>query len=167
MINIVKSGEQVMNNRDILNRELINDLLVRLFNQILDIETQYMKAHDVADLSISELHLLDAISSSSHPTMSEVAQKATLTNGTITTAVKKLEDKKYVVRTKDEEDRRIIRVSLTAKGVRVCQVHQGFHDDMVSRVCDETQVLDDELLLKSLQQLLYFFEEVKERYIGV
>lgn len=155
-----------MNNRDILNRELINDLLVRLFNQILDIETQYMKAHGVADLSISELHLLDTISGSSHPTMSEVAQKATLTNGTITTAVKKLEEKKYVQRTKDENDRRIMRVGLTPRGIKVSRVHQEFHDDMVSQVCDESHVLDDELLLKSLRQLLYFFEEVKERYIG-
>jgi DNA-binding MarR family transcriptional regulator len=152
-----------MNNRDILNRELINDLLIRLFNQILDIETQYVKANGVEDLSISELHLLDTISQFSHPTMSEVAQKATLTNGTITTAVKRLEEKKYVVRTKDENDRRIIRVGLTPKAIKVCRVHQEFHDDMVSQVCNETKILEDEVLLKSLQQLLYIFEEVKER----
>ena len=40
-----------MTNRDILNRELINQLFVRLFNQILDIETQYMVGHGVEDLS--------------------------------------------------------------------------------------------------------------------
>lgn len=155
-----------MNNRDILNRELINDLLVRLFNQILDIEFHYMKANGVDDLSISELHLLETISRSSYPTMSEVAQKATLTNGTITTAVKRLEDKEYVIRTKDENDRRIMRVALTPNGVKACRVHQEFHDDMVSRVCEETTILGDEQLLMSLRQLLYFFDEVKESYLG-
>ena len=47
-----------MTNRDILNRELINQLFVRLFNQILDIETQYMVGHGVEDLSLSELHII-------------------------------------------------------------------------------------------------------------
>ena len=45
-----------MTNRDILNRELINHLFVRLFNQISDIEAQYMVGHGVEDLSLSELH---------------------------------------------------------------------------------------------------------------
>lgn len=52
-----------MTNRDILNRELINHLFVRLFNQISDIEAQYMVGHGVEDLSLSELHIIDAISS--------------------------------------------------------------------------------------------------------
>lgn len=155
-----------MNNRDILNRELINEILVKLFNQILHIESQYMKANEVYDLSISELHLIDDISSASNPTMSEVAKIATLTNGTITTAVKKLEEKGYVIRQKDDKDRRIMRVRLTPKGIKVGRVHQEFHDDMVSRVCDEANVMDDEILLQSLRRLLYFFEEVKEKYVG-
>lgn len=153
-----------MNNRDILNRELINDLFVKLFNQIIDIESAYMKAHGVEDLSISELHLLDAISSTSNPTMSEIAQKATLTNGTVTTAVKRLEEKKYVIRKKDEVDRRIMRVDLTTKGIKVNRVHKEFHDEMVSEVCDNSDVLDNEQLINALRQLLYFFEEVRDKY---
>ena len=144
-----------MTNRDILNRELINQLFVRLFNQILDIETQYMVGHGVEDLSLSELHIIDAISSLSNPTMSTIASQATLTNGTITTAIKKLEAKGYVKRRKDDNDRRIN---------RVCKVHRDFHEEMVSRVCEDSHVLDDELLIKSLQQLLYFFEDIKEKY---
>ena len=153
-----------MTNRDILNRELINHLLVRLFNQILDIESKYMVAHGVEDLSVSELHIIDAISSLSSPTMSTIASKATLTNGTITTAIKKLEAKGYVKRHKDQNDRRIIRVELTAKGTRVCKVHSEFHEEMVSRVCEDSDALDNELLIKSLQQLVYFFEDIKEKY---
>ena len=55
-----------MTNRDILNRELINQLFVRLFNQILDIETQYMVGHGVEDLSLSELHIIDQFAFKSH-----------------------------------------------------------------------------------------------------
>lgn len=42
-----------MTNRDILNRELINHLFVRLFNQILDIEGRYMSGKGIEDLSLS------------------------------------------------------------------------------------------------------------------
>ena len=153
-----------MTNRDILNRELINHLFVRLFNQILDIEAQYMVGHGVEDLSLSELHIIDAISSLSNPTMSTIASKAPLSTGTITIAIKKLEAKGYVKRRKDDIDRRVIRVELTTKGNRVCKVHHEFHEEMVSRICEDSHVLDDELLIKSLQQLVYFFEDIKEKY---
>lgn len=153
-----------MTNRDILNRELINHLFVRVFNQILDIETQYMVGRGIEDLSLSELHIIDAISSLANPTMSTVASRATLTNGTITTAIKKLEIKDYVKRRKDENDRRIIRVGLTSKGNRVCKIHREFHEEMVNRICEDSDVLEDELLIKSLQQLVYFFEDIKEKY---
>lgn len=153
-----------MTNRDIVHRELINDLFVKLFNQILSIETVYMKAHGIEDLSLSELHLIDAISTTANPTMSEIANKATLTNGTVTTAIKKLEEKKYVLRKKDKKDRRIIRVDLTPKGTKVCRVHHDFHDEMIDQVCQNSNVLDDELLIRSLRQLTYFFEEIKEKY---
>lgn len=164
MINLEKWVGLLMTNRDILNRELINQLFVKLFNQILDIEAKYMVGHGIADLSLSELHIIEAVSSLAMPTMSTIASQATLTNGTITTAIKKLELKGYVKRYKDKNDRRINRVELTAKGNRVSNVHREFHEEMVSRVCEDSHVLDDELLIKSLQQLLYFFEDIKERY---
>ena len=153
-----------MTNRDILNRELINHLFVRLFNQILDIEGRYRSGKGIEDLSLSELHIIDVISSLPNPAMSNIASKATLTNGTITTAIKKLEVKGYVKRRKDDLDRRIIRVELTTKGNRACKVHREFHEEMVNKVCEDSHVLDDELLIKSLQQLVYFFEDVKEKY---
>ena len=121
-----------MTNRDILNRELINHLFVRLFNQILDIEGRYMSGKGIEDLSLSELHIIDVISSLLNPAMSNIASKATLTNGTITTAIKKLEVKGYVKRRKDDLDRRIIRVELTTKGNRACKVHREFHEEMVN-----------------------------------
>ena len=121
-----------MTNRDILNRELINHLFVRLFNQILDIEGRYMSGKGIEDLSLSELHIIDVISSLPNPAMSNIASKATLTNGTITTAIKKLEVKGYVKRRKDDLDRRIIRVELTTKGNRACKVHREFHEEYMN-----------------------------------
>lgn len=110
------------------------------------------------------MHIIDVISSLPNPAMSTIASKATLTNGTITTAIKKLEAKGYVTRRKDVLDRRIIRVELTTKGNRACKIHREFHEEMVNRVCEDSDILDNELLIKSLQQLIYFFEDIKEKY---
>ena len=44
-----------MTNRDILNRELINHLFVRLFNQILDIEGRYMSGKGIEAVSYTHL----------------------------------------------------------------------------------------------------------------
>ena len=151
-----------MSNRDIVNRELVNDFLVKLFNQIIDIEQLYMVKNGIVGLSVSELHLLDTISTFTNPTMSEIAQKATLTNGTITTAVKKLESKGCLERKKDPNDRRIIRVIITNKGHQAISVHNEFHDDMVARICDEQTLVENDVFIKALRQLTYFFEETKE-----
>ncbi len=153
-----------MTNRDIVNREMINSLLVKVFNQILDIEVLYLRDRGISDISISELHLLEKICSFSNPTMSEVAQRATLTNGTVTTAVKRLEQKGYLVRKQDDQDRRIMRVNVTTKGLHAERIHHEFHDEMVARVCDDTDTLDNDILIGGLRNLSYFFEELEDEY---
>ncbi|WP_249029225.1 MarR family winged helix-turn-helix transcriptional regulator [Tannockella kyphosi] len=152
-----------MLNRDIINREVINELLVHLFNEILDIEQVFMKDRGIKDLSVIEVHLLGLISSIPTPTMSSIAKKATLTNGTVTTAIKKLEEKNCVERIKDKHDKRIIRVMVTSKGANACRVHQAFHDEMIGSICEDTDSLQDEHLIESLRKLCYFFEEIRDK----
>ncbi len=155
-----------MSNREIVNREMINTLLVKLFNQIIDIEEMYLLDRGVNDISLSELHLLEKICSFTNPTMSEIAKRATLTNGTVTTAVKRLEKKGYLMRKQDENDRRIMRVYVTNKGLQVERIHHDFHDEMVARVCEDTDALNNDMLINALRNLSYFFEELRDRYDG-
>lgn len=151
-------------NREMINREMINDILVKIFNQILDIEEQYMQFHNVTDLSLSEIHILDAIATMVQPAMSDIAQKSMLTNGTITTAIKRLETKKYVERYKDENDRRINRVRLTSKGLKAAQTYSKFHEEMTSAICAQNDLIENEELLQGLEKLSNFFITVKQQY---
>ena len=144
------------------NKQVINDLFVGLFNDILLLEERHLKKMGLHDLSLSEIHILEAIAQKENPAMGDVAQKVSLTNGTVTTAVKKLEEKGYAKRQRDLHDRRIIRARLSDEGWLAQKKHQTFHQRLVEQLCVDTDVLEDAALIDSLKKLLRFFKGLKE-----
>ena len=90
-------------------RRTLNELLVNLFNNILAIEEANLQNQHVS-LSMTEVHILEAIEKSDSNMMSAVAKYLMITQGTLTVSVSKLEKKGYVERIKDESDRRIVRL---------------------------------------------------------
>lgn len=138
------------------NRAIINELFVDLFNNILLLEGRYLKKMGINDLSISEMHILEAIGRKENPAMGDVAQQVLLTNGTVTTAVKRLEEKGYAERRKDDQDRRVIQVRLSDKERQDEAAHGQFHQMLLNEVCRSTDVLADESLINSLRGLQAF-----------
>lgn len=65
------------------NKQIINDFFVGLFNDILLLEERHLKKMGLADLSLSEVHILEAIAQKENPAMGDVAQQVSLTNGTV------------------------------------------------------------------------------------
>jgi DNA-binding MarR family transcriptional regulator len=78
-------------------KEVINELLVDVFNHILNIEGDILKKRGIK-LSMTEVHVLEAIRNTTVPTMGNVAQKLRVTLGTLTTSVNVLVRKDYVTR---------------------------------------------------------------------
>ena len=78
-------------------KDVINELLVEVFNHILSIEGQTLRERGVK-LSMSEVHVLEAINNSPTKTMGDVAKRLRITLGTLTTSVDVLVRKKYVTR---------------------------------------------------------------------
>ena len=99
--------------------EVLNTLLVQLFNDILHIEEKALRSTEFTDLSITEIHTIDAIGTEGNRTMGEIAHDLRITVGTLTTAINRLIKKGYVERKRIEEDRRVVIVSLTEKGKNV------------------------------------------------
>ena len=56
----------------------------------MDIQELYLKQGPFKQLSMSEMHVLEAVDKESSPSMSAVANHLNVTLGTLTTAVKKL-----------------------------------------------------------------------------
>ena len=76
-----------MNNK---TEEILNRLLVQLFNDILHIEEKSMKNTDFDNLSITEIHTIEAIGMEGNRTMGEIAHDLRITVGTLTTSINRL-----------------------------------------------------------------------------
>lgn len=136
---------------------ILNELLVDLFNQILSIQQDRLKKEGI-QLSLSEIHVLEAIQKVTPPTMSLIAKKLRITVGTLTTAVKRLVKKGYVSRYQDETDRRKVYLKLTQSALEVLKAHEQFHQEMIEAVLSETKDNQIPILIHSLSKLLEFFK---------
>lgn len=139
-------------------RRTLNELLVNLFNNILAIEEANLQNQHVM-LSMTEVHILEAIEKSESNMMSAVAKYLMITQGTLTVSVSKLEKKGYVERIKDESDRRIVRLRNTEKATAVLQVHDDFHKQMIDKIVNDLDIEEEQELLKSLYRVSQFFKE--------
>lgn len=142
-------------------RDVLNDLLVDMFNQILTLEENFLKERGIA-LSMSEVHTLEAIDKSVGKTMSEVAKRLRITQGTLTVNINRLTNKGFVYRVQDEKDRRIYRLKLTDKSRSVLDVHDVFHGKMIDQLVSKLSMNEKELLVESLSQLNLYFENLIE-----
>lgn len=143
-----------------MNKEskLLNEQLVKLFNDVLQIEEDTIKSGALADLSITELHTIETIGMYNERTMSDVAHDLEITVGSLTTAINKLIKKGYVERKRIEEDRRVVLVSLTESGKKVFDVHSVFHKEMIDEIMENFNGDELELLTKALGKVNKFFE---------
>ncbi|WP_347379509.1 MarR family winged helix-turn-helix transcriptional regulator [Clostridium saudiense] len=142
--------------------DVLNSLLVDLFNDILKIEGSVLKAGEFSDLSVTEMHIIEAIGCDREMTMTEVARDLEITVGTLTTAINRLINrlikKEYVERRRIEEDRRVVLIKLTGKGEEAFKSHKQFHDDMIKSIMEELPQEEEVVLISSLKRMVNFFE---------
>ena len=141
--------------------EKINEYLVDVFNQMLDIEESSLAQSQFKDLSIKEMHAIEAIGMYHELTTTEVANSLNVTVGTLTVAVNALVKKGYVERLKDVKDRRIVRLGLTSKGRLLYRLHRKFHEKLVKRTIEGMNEEEMAILVKGLHNLYNFLHEAK------
>ncbi len=139
-------------------RKILNELLVVMFNHILVLEQKNLQEKGVK-LSMSEVHTLENIEKSSSKTMSDVARLSLVTQGTLTVAVNRLQEKGYIKRTKDEKDRRLVRLQLTPKAKEVLKIHDHFHQEMIDSFVNDLKVHEDVNLIRSLEKIMDYFKQ--------
>ncbi len=141
------------------NLETVNDYLVSVFNDILTIEESELKKSQFNDLSITEMHTIEAIGMYKKKTSSEVAKELSITVGTLTVAINNLVKKGYVERLRSEDDRRVVKLGLTKKGKLLFRVHQHFHREMVKNILKGMEQEEEQALLRALKNLHDFLQE--------
>ncbi|MEW8955560.1 MarR family winged helix-turn-helix transcriptional regulator [Clostridium sp.] len=138
---------------------VLNELLVDLFNDILKIEQNALQEGHFKDLSVTEIHTIEAIGMYEGRSMSEVADKLNITVGTLTTAINKLIKKGYVDRKRLEEDKRVVLIELTKQGKLAYRIHEKFHKDMIRETISGLSEEEEHILINSLEKLSKFFKE--------
>ena len=139
-------------------KEIINELLVEVFNHILSIEAEALRKRGVK-LSMNEIHVLEAIEKTKEPTMSNLARRLRVTVGTLTTAMNRLVEKGYATRYRLPEDKRKVYISLTHKAHDVLRTHNEFHEEMINDAIKDMKLEEDEVLLQSLKNISNYFKK--------
>ncbi len=140
-------------------RECLNELFVQLFRDILIIEEKALKRGEHQNLTINDIHVIDAIGEEEPKNMSSVAKALQVTTGTLTISVNSLVKKGYVDRVRSEEDRRVVLVSLTEAGLRAHRAHKQFHEQMIGRIAGRLNPDESEVLAGALTDMIQFFKE--------
>lgn len=143
------------------NYEVLHDILVRLFQEILDIESKALITSEFKDISVNDMHIIEAIGEREPKNMSSVAKIMSVTVGTLTIAINSLVKKGYVHRERSEEDRRVVLISLTEKGKKANAHHMKFHDGMIQAVLKDLNEEQQEVLVKALMNLRTFFDSYR------
>ena len=135
----------------------INNVLVSLINEIWELEEKAIITDEFRDLTNNDMHVIEAIGTGDGGNMSSIARKLNITVGSLTTAMNGLVNKKYVERHRSEEDRRVVYVKQTQKGIRAYKHHEDYHRQMTQAVMDKLDEKEMPVLLKTLDALSEFF----------
>jgi len=140
--------------------QTFNDFLVNVFNSILKSEESLVRRSGAADISISELHLLDAVSRCRPPrnTVSDLAAALDITNPSVTVAVNKLVKKGCLAKERSGRDGRAVQITLTPEGAEINALHQEFHRRMVHSAAAHLSQEEKSALLSGIRKLSVYFD---------
>lgn len=136
----------------------INNLLTTVYSDIMRVEERELRKSEFKDISLRELHAIDAITMYEHKTSSQVANELMVTAGSLSIMVSNLVRKGYVMRINGEDDRRIIRLGLTDRGRLIYRAHDSFHRHMVKKFIEGFDDEQVEIIERALLNLRAFLE---------
>ena len=137
--------------------ETLNEVLVSLFRDVNDIEQKAIITSEFGDLTNNDMHVIEAIGIDEPKNMSTIARALSVTVGTLTISMNSLVKKGYVDRQRSSEDRRVVYISLSEKGVKAYYHHKKFHEQMIDSVVKELAEEELEALVKALTKLNTWF----------
>lgn len=144
------------------NRKIINDVLVHLFNEILQLEEEAIITEEYKDITNNDMHIIEAVGLEGG-NMSSIAAKLKVTVGSLTTSMNGLVNKGYTERKRGEKDRRVVNIYLTEKGRRAYHHHAEYHEQMTDAVMEALNEEEIGVLIKTLNGLSKFFLQYEKK----
>ena len=137
--------------------ETLNEILVHLFQDLMDIEGRCLITEEFSDMTNNDMHIVEAIGLGEAKRSSEVAKLMSVTTGTLTRAVDGLVEHGYVVRTRSDKDKRVVYLTLTERGKAAYEHHKRFHENMVANVKANLSEEELAILIRALNHLNEYF----------
>ena len=104
-------------------------------NHAMKVQEDFLKHGPFPELSLTEVHVIEAVSKEKFPTLSNVAKRLQVTVGTLTTNVKSIVKKGFLTKETYTKDRRFTILSITPKGYEALDYHDDFHKKLTD-ICD-------------------------------
>nr|WP_317282849.1 MarR family transcriptional regulator [uncultured Sellimonas sp.] len=142
--------------------KLINEILVHLSNEIWELEEKAIITEEFKDITNNDMHIIEAVGLGKGNNMSAIAKKLKITVGSLTTSMNSLVNKRYVMRERSEEDRRVVNIRLTKKGEKAYYHHENFHKKMTEAVVASLREEEIPVLMKTLDSLSKFFKSYRD-----
>ena len=139
----------------------LNTVLVRLFRNILDFEASAILNTEFKDISLNDVHVMEAIGIGERKNMSSIASALNVTMGSLTIAMNGLLRKGYVKRERGEKDRRVVFIELSEKGRRAYEGHMDFHREMVHGMLSNLTPQEIEAVTNALSKIDIWMQKSK------
>ena len=156
-----------MNDNSDISMRKIELFFADTLNNILRIEENTSIGRP-NDLTLKEIHVIEAIVKSmknNQPARaSDIATALRVAPGTLTSAIDLLEKKGYLTRTRDENDRRGVRIALTEAGEQARAQHQSFHRELANEILDVIGADDARIFIRSLSVIHSFYQKKESAF---
>jgi len=142
--------------------EKLNHFFVSCFYSILDAEQKAIEIMFDGKLSLKEVHVIDAVFRAKllgKNTFSHIASVLNIVLGTLTTSYTRLEEKGYLTKRQDQNDKRVFYIEPTPLGEYVNEKHNEFHQRMIAGIIETISGKDLDDLIHALDVLDKFFKE--------
>lgn len=146
---------------------LLNSLLVETFNEILKVEERSLRLATQETVTVTEMHILDAVETDEPRAISALAAASMVTVSTMTIAINRLEKKGLVERDRGAADRRVVRVRLTDRGRALAHAHQRFHRRMARAVAQRLSEEELDTLTSAMGNLRDYFRDEAKRALAM
>lgn len=156
---MVQTGDLEVSTIEKTTSRVLNEMLVKLFNNIMDAEEKAIITEEYKDITNNDMHIIEAIGIEEPRRMSDIAKRLNVTMGTLTTNMNSLEEKGYIIRERSKTDKRVVLIVLTPKGKKAFCHHRGFHRNMIKAIVRGLDEDEMKVMIKCLLNLNEFFEK--------
>lgn len=122
--------------------ELENQVCFPIYALAKEIISQYRPYLEALNITYPQYLVLMVLWKEKEQTVGQLGEKVFLDSGTLTPLLKRMEQKQMVVRTRGPEDERVVKLSLTAKGISLKEKAK----DIPQRLMESMQVTEQELI---------------------